>query len=135
MMLSPRQCSLAAAASALCWCCAPVCAQDLPPVISQPAEVWWGAYRNNEQLVDTGAAQWSFVRENMDGYLLHGAYWNQTNNPPTSDTNHRPPVVGPKLATLLSNKPVMVESLLAGEYPAVNSAFGAAFAGNTASLC
>jgi hypothetical protein len=116
-MLSPRQSSLAAAVFFWCWWGAPAGAQDLPPVISQPAQVWWGAYRNNDQLVDTGAAQWTFVRENMDGYLLHGAYWNQTNNPATTNTNHRPPVVGPKLATLLSNTPVMVESLLAGEYP------------------
>ena len=129
-MLSPRQSSLAAASFAFCWWGAPAGAQDLPPVISKPAQVWWGAYRNNDQLVDTGAAQWTFVRENMDGYLLHGAYWNQTNNPETPDTNRRPPVVGPKLANLLSNTPVMVESLLAGEYPAVNSAFGTAFAGN-----
>lgn len=130
-MLSPRQSTLAAAVSILYWWGAPAGAQDLPPVISKPAQVWWGAYRNNDQLVDTGAAQWMFVRENMDGYLLHGAYWNQMNNPATANTNHRPPVVGPKLATLLSNKPVMVESLLAGEYPAVNSAFGTAFAGHT----
>ncbi len=131
MVIPRKHSSFGAFAFALSWCCAPLGAQDLPPVLTKPAEVWWGAYRNNDQLVDTGASQWTFVRENMDGYLLHGAYWNQTNNPATSNTNHRPPVVGPKLATLLSNKPVMVESLLAGEYPAVNSAFGTAFAGNT----
>ncbi len=109
-------------------------AQELPPVITQPTQVWWGAFRNNEQLVDAGASQWTFVQTNMDGYLLHGAYWNQPNNPPTTNTNAQPPTVGPKLATILSNagnKPVMVESLLAGEYPDVTSAFGTAFAGAT----
>ena len=77
-MVSPRQISrFGVAAFVWCWWCAPAGAQNLPPVLTQPAEVWWGAYRHNDQLVDAGASQWTFVRENMDGYLLHGAYWNQ----------------------------------------------------------
>lgn len=106
-------------------------AQELPPVISKPTQVWWGAFRNNDQLVDGGSNQWTFVQTNMDGYLLHGAYWNFTNNPVGSVS---PTNVGPKLATILSNagnKPVMLEHLLAGEYPDVRSAFGTAFAGTT----
>jgi autotransporter-associated beta strand protein len=108
-----------------------VTAQELPPVISKPTQVWWGAFRNNDQLVDAGSNQWTFVQTNMDGYLLHGAYWNFTNNPVGSVS---PTNVGPKLATILSNagnKPVMLEHLLAGEYPDVRSAFGTAFAGTT----
>jgi autotransporter-associated beta strand protein len=106
-------------------------AQELPPVITKPTQVWWGAFRNNDQLVDGGSNQWTFVQTNMDGYLLHGAYWNFTNNPVGSVS---PTNVGPKLATILSNagnKPVMLEHLLAGEYPDVRSAFGTAFAGTT----
>jgi regulation of enolase protein 1 (concanavalin A-like superfamily) len=113
--------------------CGPAAAQDPPPVIGRPTEVWWGAFQNNHQLVDAGASQWTFVQTNMDGYLLHGAYWNFTNNPPGPASNS-PTNIGPKLATILSNagnKPVMLEHLLAGEFPDVNSAFGRAFAGTT----
>ncbi len=105
-------------------------AQSPPPVITRPLQVWWGSYQGNEQLADTGASQWSFVRQNMDGFILHGAYWNYSTN---SIGSPSPDVLGPKIATLLSaagNKPVIVEHLLGGEYPDINSAFGTAFAGN-----
>lgn len=113
--------------------CGQARAQEPPSVITRPTQVWWGAFQNNHQLVDAGASQWTFVQTNMDGYLLHGAYWNFTNNPPGPASNS-PTNIGPKLATILSNagsKPVMLEHLLAGEFPDVNSAFGTAFAGTT----
>jgi len=106
-------------------------AQQPPPVITRPMEVWWGSYQNNEDLVGSNAAQWTNVQQQMDGYLLHGAYWNFSNNTIGSPS---PDTIGPQLATILSNagnKPVMVEALLAGEYPDVNSAFGYAYAGST----
>ncbi len=105
-------------------------AQTPPGVITRPLGVWWGSYQGNEQLADTGASQWSFVRQNMDGFILHGAYWNYSTN---SIGSPSPDVLGPKIATLLAsagNKPVLVEHLLGGEYPDINSAFGTAFAGN-----
>lgn len=104
-------------------------AQEPPPVVTRPVGVWWGAYRNNEDLVGTNASQWSEVQQQMDGYLLHGAYWNYPDNTIGSPS---PDTIGPQLAAILSgagNKPVMVESLLAGEYPDVNSAFGYGWAG------
>lgn len=99
-----------------------------PPVITRPIQVWWGSYRNNEDL--TNASTWSFVQQNMDGYLLHGAYWNYSNNTIGSPS---PNLVGPALAAILqtNNKPAMVEHLLAGEYPDVSANFGQDFAGNT----
>lgn len=106
-------------------------AQQPPPVITRPLEVWWGSYRNNEDLIGTNAGQWTNVQQNMDGYLLHGAYWNYANNTIGSPS---PTNVGPALATILSNagnKPVMLEHLLAGEYPAVGSAFGYGYAGTS----
>jgi autotransporter-associated beta strand protein len=103
-------------------------AQNPPPVITQPIQVWWGSYRNNEDL--TNASSWTFVQQNMDGYLLHGAYWNYSNNTIGSPS---PNVVGPALAAILqaNQKPAMVEHLLAGEYPDVSANFGQNFAGNT----
>lgn len=102
-------------------------AQTPPPVITRPIQVWWGSYRNNEDL--TNASSWSFVQQNMDGYLLHGAYWNYSNNTIGSPS---PNLVGPALAAILqtNNKPAMVEHLLAGEYPDVSANFGQDFAGN-----
>lgn len=104
-------------------------AQIPPPVVIRPLEVWWGGYKGSQQLVGTGATQWDFVRRNMDGFILHGAYWNYATN---SFGAPSPDVVGPQLAPLINefSKPVIVEHLLAGEYPDVESAFGAAFAGN-----
>jgi autotransporter-associated beta strand protein len=107
-------------------------AAEPPPVIEQPTEVFWGAYRGNQDLVDGGAAGWSTVRRQLDGFILHGAYWNFPTNPIGSPS---PDVVGPKLATLLDDaggKKVMLEHLLAGLYPDVTSAFGTAAAGNPA---
>lgn len=107
-------------------------AQTPPPVIERPAAVVWGSFRHNEQLVDAGASQWNFVQQNMDAYLLHGAYWNYATN---SIGSPSPDMVGPKLAAILAgagNKPVILEHLLAGEYPEIDSAFGNAFAGNLA---
>jgi len=104
-------------------------AQTPPSVVTRPLEVWWGGYKGSQQLVDGGATQWNFVRQNMDGFILHGAYWNYSTNTFGAPS---PDVVGPKLATLLNefSKPVIVEHLLAGEYPDIDSAFGTAFAGN-----
>lgn len=105
-------------------------AAEPPPVIDQPTELFWGSYRRNEQLVDSGASGWSWVRGNLDGFILHGAYWNFPTNTIGSPS---PDVVGPKLATLLNDaggKKVMLEHLLAGLYPDVESAFGTAAAGS-----
>lgn len=104
-------------------------AQTPPPVVTRPLEVWWGGYKGSQQLVGSGATQWDFVRRNMDGFILHGAYWNYATNNFGAPS---PDVVGPQLAPLINEfaKPVIVEHLLAGEYPDVESAFGAAFAGN-----
>lgn len=104
-------------------------AQTPPPVVTRPLEVWWGGYKGSQQLVGAGANQWDFVRRNMDGFILHGAYWNYATNNFGAPS---PDVVGPQLAPLINefSKPVIVEHLLAGEYPDVESAFGAAFAGN-----
>jgi autotransporter-associated beta strand protein len=100
-----------------------------PPVITRPLEVWWGGYKGSQQLVGSGATQWDFVRRHMDGYILHGAYWNYATNNFGAPS---PDVVGPQLAPLIAefSKPVIVEHLLAGEYPDIDSAFGSAFAGN-----
>ncbi|MCU0792362.1 MAG: carbohydrate binding domain-containing protein, partial [Opitutaceae bacterium] len=100
-----------------------------PPVVTRPLEVWWGGYRGSEQLVGAGANQWDFVRRHMDGFILHGAYWNYPTNPFGAPS---PDIVGPQLAPLINafSKPVIVEHLLAGEYPDIDSAFGTAFAGN-----
>lgn len=106
----------------------PAQAQQAPPVITRPIGVWWGSYRNNEDLTNVSA--WSFVQQNMDGYLLHGAYWNYSNNTIGSPS---PALIGPALAAILrtNNKPVMLEHLLAGDYPDVNGNFGQDFAGTT----
>jgi hypothetical protein len=101
-------------------------------VIGRPAEVFWGSYRGNQDLVDGGADGWSTVRGQLDGFILHGAYWNFSTNTIGSPS---PDMVGPKLATLLDDaggKKVMLEHLLAGRYPDVTSAFGTAAAGNPA---
>ncbi len=106
-------------------------AQSPPPVIERPTQVVWGSYRHNEDLVDGGASQWNTVQQQMDAYLLHGAYWNYASN---SIGSPSPDIVGPKLAALVNagNKKVILEHLLAGEYPDIDSAFGTAFAGNVA---
>ena len=96
------------------------------------AEVFWGSYRRNQDLVDGGAAGWTTVRNQLDGFILHGAYWNFPANTIGSPS---PDIVGPKLATLLNQaggKKAMLEHLLAGRYPDVASAFGTAAAGNPA---
>lgn len=108
----------------------PLAAAGPPPVIERPAEVFWGSYRGNQDLVDDGAAGWSWVRNNLDGFILHGAYWNYAAN---SIGSPSPDIVGFKLATLLNDaggKKVMLEHLLAGQFPDVEAAFGTAAAGN-----
>jgi autotransporter-associated beta strand protein len=97
-----------------------------PQVINQPTQIWWGAYQNNSQLADAGATQWPTVQQHMDGFILHGAYWNYPANSPS------PALLGPKIANLVNahQKPVLLEHLLAGEYPDIDSAFGTATAGN-----
>jgi hypothetical protein len=105
-------------------------AAEPPSVIERPTVFYWGAYRGNEQLVDSGASGWSWVRGQLDGFILHGAYWNFPTNTIGSPS---PDVVGPKLATLLNDaggKKVMLEHLLAGLYPDVESALGTAAAGS-----
>lgn len=110
-----------------------VSAQNPPALSQRPIEVVWGSYRNNEDLVDAGASQWSFVQQHMDAYLLHGAYWDYATN---SIGSPSPDIVGPKLAALVNagNKKVVLEHLLAGEYPDIDSAFGTAFAGNVSDV-
>lgn len=100
-----------------------------PPVIERPVSVVWGSYRHNEDLVDAGASQWTFVQQHMDAYLLHGAYWNFPTN---SIGSPSPDIVGPKLAALVnaSQKKVILEHNLGGLYPDVDSAFGASAAGS-----
>jgi PAS domain S-box-containing protein len=105
-------------------------AAEPPPVIGQPTEVFWGSYRRNQDLVDGGQSGWSTVRNHLDGFLLHGAYWNSATN---SIGSPSPDVVGPKLAALLNEAgtgKVILEHGLAGRYPDVESAFGTAAAGS-----
>jgi autotransporter-associated beta strand protein len=106
-----------------------VSAQEAPPVVQRPIQVVWGSYRNNEDLVDAGASQWTSVQQNMDSYLLHGAYWDNATN---SIGSPSPDIVGPKLAALVNaeNKKVILEHGLAGDYPSIDSAFGTSYAGN-----
>ncbi len=73
------------------------------PRVRIPAEIYWGAYRNMEQLVDSGAS-WQFVREHLDGILLHQAYWLFNAN-----KQQDPKLVAPKLAALLQGKPAILE--------------------------
>ncbi len=110
-----------------------VSAQNPPALSQRPIEVVWGSYRNNEDLVDAGASQWTFVQQHMDAYLLHGAYWDYATNSVGSPS---PDIVGPKLAALVNagNKNVVLEHLLAGEYPDIDSPFGTAFAGNVSDV-
>jgi regulation of enolase protein 1 (concanavalin A-like superfamily) len=132
MVLHPSSISLLVRGAAGALCIATASAAEPPPVIERPAEVFWGSYRGNQDLVDGGAAGWSTVRGQLDGFILHGAYWNFPTNTIGSPS---PDVVGPKLATLLDGaggKKVMLEHLLAGRYPDVTSAFGTAAAGNPA---
>jgi hypothetical protein len=104
-------------------------AQSPPALAQRPIEVAWRSYRNNEDLVDAGASQWSLVQQHMDAYLLHGAYWDYATN---SIGSPSPDIVGPKLAALVNagNKQVILEHLLGGGYPDIDSAFGSAFAEN-----
>jgi len=44
------------------------------PSVKRPAPIYWGGYRNMEQLVAPDA-EWDFVKNHMDGFLFHGAYW------------------------------------------------------------
>ena len=46
----------------------------LGPKPLTPATVTWGGFNGNDQLVDS-ADKWPFVQKNMDGFLMHGAYW------------------------------------------------------------
>ncbi len=57
-----------------------------------PAELYWGGYRNMAQLVEPDA-EWDFVKHNMDGFFLHGAYW---------CWDEAVPEVAPKLAAELA---------------------------------
>lgn len=95
------------------------------PLVTRPAEVYWGAYLNMDQLVGDGAGGWTFTREHVDGIILHGAYWGQT-----SGFSPLPQTVGPQLGALLApyNKKYIYEALLAGLYPNIDSAFGTSFA-------
>ena len=105
-------------------------AQSPPVVVARPIQVVWGSYRNNEDLVDAGATQWTFVQQNMDAMLLHGAYWDNATN---SIGSPSPDIVGPKLAPLLvsgGNKEVILEYGLSGTYPDIDAAFGTSYAGN-----
>lgn len=99
----------------------------IPAPIRVPTKVFWGGFRGSWDLVGTNATNWSFVRENMDGYILHGAYWNFLNNPPGAPS---PDVIGPQLAPLVAGKELILEHLLAGLYPDPDSAFGRAAAGS-----
>jgi autotransporter-associated beta strand protein len=99
----------------------------IPAPVRVPTKVFWGGFRGSWDLVGTNATNWSFVRENMDGYILHGAYWNFLNNPPGAPS---PDVIGPQLAPLVAGKEVILEHLLAGLYPDPDSAFGRAAAGS-----
>ncbi len=78
----------------------------LPPVSGQyfPAEIFWGAYRNNDKLTDDPDG-WQFVRQHADGLLLHFGFW--LNN----DYKGDPVGVGKKLAALMKpgNKRFLME--------------------------
>lgn len=60
-----------------------------------PTQVYFGAYRNMDQLVEPDA-KWNFVKQNMDGFIMHFGYW--LNN----DYKGDPIGVGKKLAAQLN---------------------------------
>lgn len=41
----------------------------------RPAQLYWGAYRNMDQLASAGPDDWAFARAHADGLLFHEAYW------------------------------------------------------------
>jgi hypothetical protein len=47
----------------------------------RPARMVWGGYRNNDQLIGA-EAKWPFTQRYMDGFLLHGAYWEHNDKDP-----------------------------------------------------
>lgn len=84
--------------------CAPILAhaQQQAPLPTQktsaarrPAQIYFGAYRNMDQLVAPDA-QWDFVRQNMDGFIMHFGFW--LNN----DFKGDPIGVGKKLSAQLN---------------------------------
>lgn len=75
------------------------------PTLQYPAQIYWGGYANMDQLVQEGA-QWDYVKKNMDGFLFHGAFWN--NNETASQ-------IGPKLAAML--EPFDKKLLIEGGFP------------------
>lgn len=41
----------------------------------RPSSITWGGYSHNEQLIGS-ESQWDFVQKYMDGFVMHGMYWN-----------------------------------------------------------
>lgn len=49
--------------------------RDLQAAPLRPTTITWGGYSHNEQMIGA-QAQWPFVQKYMDGFLMHGMYWN-----------------------------------------------------------
>jgi len=84
------------------------------PIVNQPATLYWGGYQNMAQLVDPGAS-WEFVKQNMDGFIFHGAYWANSSGFPEIAT------VGPKLGAIL--KPYHKKNLMELGWPGTYTQF------------
>lgn len=84
------------------------------PVLKYPATLYWGGYQNMNQLVATGA-NWDFVKQNMDGFLFHGAYWANVAGFPEV------PAVAAKLAPIL--KPLNKKNLMELGWPGTYTQF------------
>ncbi len=86
----------------------------VPPSVNRPATFYWGGYQKMSQLVDQNAS-WDFVKQNMDGFIFHGAYWANSAGFPEIAT------VGPKLGTLL--KPYNKKNLMELGWPGTYTQF------------
>lgn len=49
------------------------------PCLPRPAKIYWGTYRNMEQLTHN-PEEWDFTAKHTDGMLFHFAYWGNDNN-------------------------------------------------------
>lgn len=86
----------------------------ITPSVKHPAPLYWCGYLNMNQLVDPNAS-WDFVKQNMDGFLFHGAYWANVSGFPEV------PAVATKLAAIL--KPLNKKNLMELGWPGTYTQF------------